>query len=73
MMSSKLHFFFLLIIISLILNIQSARIMDDSSDCEFKGPCKTRKDCYERCGVGKPPFKTALCEPYGSSRVCCCI
>ncbi|KAG2307073.1 hypothetical protein Bca4012_083985 [Brassica carinata] len=73
MMSSKLHFVVLLIIISLILNIQSARVMDDLSDCEFKGPCQKRKDCYERCGVDKPPFKTALCEPYGSSRVCCCI
>ncbi|KAF8100689.1 hypothetical protein N665_0218s0027 [Sinapis alba] len=68
MKSSKLHFVVLLIIISFILNIQSAH-----NDCEFKGPCQNRKDCYERCGVDKPPFKTALCEPYGNSRVCCCI
>ncbi|CAN6803505.1 hypothetical protein Bca4012_076270 [Brassica carinata] len=74
MTSSKLHFVVLLIIISFILNIQSARIIDDSSsDCEFKGPCQKKTDCYERCGVGKPPFKIALCEPYGSSRVCCCV
>ncbi|CAH2047749.1 unnamed protein product, partial [Thlaspi arvense] len=74
MTSSKIHFVVLLIIISFIVNVQSTRIMDASSDCEFKGPCHKREDCNERCGVGKPPFKAALCEPYGSQGlVCCCI
>ncbi|KAL1208064.1 putative defensin-like protein [Cardamine amara subsp. amara] len=74
MASSKFHFAILLIVISLIVNVQSIRVMDDSSDCEFKGSCQTKADCYERCGVGKPPFKIALCEPYGlSGRVCCCV
>ncbi|CAN8272220.1 unnamed protein product [Cochlearia groenlandica] len=74
MMSSKIHFVVFLIVICLIINVQSTRIMDDSSDCEFKGPCKKKEDCYDRCGVNKPPFKTALCVPYGiAGLVCCCV
>ncbi|CAH2065124.1 unnamed protein product [Thlaspi arvense] len=74
MSSSKFHFAIFLIVISLIVNVQSDRIMDDSTVCEFKGPCQKREDCKESCGVNKPPFKTALCESYGiQGHVCCCI
>ncbi|AED96134.1 unnamed protein product [Arabidopsis thaliana] len=73
MMSSKSHFVALLLIIFLIVNVQSTRIMDDSSDCVFKGPCQRRSDCYERCGL-KPPSRAALCQPMGlQGRVCCCL
>ncbi|KAG2266283.1 hypothetical protein Bca52824_073362 [Brassica carinata] len=60
-------------IVSSVIQSEIGIIDDSSSDCEFKGPCQKKTDCYERCGVGKPPFKIALCEPSGSSRVCCCI
>ncbi|ESQ36947.1 hypothetical protein EUTSA_v10002768mg [Eutrema salsugineum] len=74
MTSSKFSFVVLLIIISFIVNVQSTRkIGDSSTDCEFKGPCQTKEDCNDRCGVNTPPFKNALCEPYGSSRQCCCF
>ncbi|ESQ36956.1 hypothetical protein EUTSA_v10003076mg [Eutrema salsugineum] len=73
MTSSKFHFVVLLLIITLIVNVQSTQILDNLSDCEFKGPCQKKQDCYDRCAVNKPPFKTVLCEPYGSARVCCCI
>ncbi|KAG7533862.1 hypothetical protein ISN45_Aa08g014590 [Arabidopsis thaliana x Arabidopsis arenosa] len=74
MMSSKFQFVaLLLIIISLVVNVQSTRIMDDSSDCVFKGPCQRRSDCYSRCGL-KPPSRAALCQPMGlQGRVCCCL
>ncbi|KAF2614656.1 hypothetical protein F2Q70_00008162 [Brassica cretica] len=74
MTSSKLYFVALLIILSaLVSSVQSIRIMDASSDCDFRGPCKKKEDCYDRCGVNKPPFNNAICAPKGSSRQCCCI
>ncbi|XP_019088384.1 PREDICTED: putative defensin-like protein 270 [Camelina sativa] len=73
MAPSKSHFVAFLLIISLIVNVQSIRITDDSSDCTFKGPCHRREDCYKRCGV-KPPSHAALCVPYGvQGLVCCCL
>ncbi|CAH8337374.1 unnamed protein product [Eruca vesicaria subsp. sativa] len=73
MTSSKLYFVALLIIASVLGSVQSTRMMDASSDCEFKGPCTKKEDCYDKCGVNKPPFNNAICAPYGSSRKCCCI
>ncbi|KAL9811213.1 putative defensin-like protein 271 [Arabidopsis thaliana] len=73
MKSSKLGFVALLIIVSLCINVQSARIMDASSDCEFKGPCHKKEDCYDSCGVNKPPFNNAICVPGRDSFQCCCI
>ncbi|CAF1699608.1 BnaC03g16680D [Brassica napus] len=66
MTSSKLYFVALLIILSaLVSSVQYpfVRIMDASSDCDFRGPCKKKEDCYDRCGVNKPPFNNALCAP----------
>jgi len=47
--------------------------MDASSDCEFKGPCHKKEDCYDSCGVNKPPFNNAICVPGRDSFQCCCI
>ncbi|CAN7006502.1 putative defensin-like protein 271 [Brassica rapa] len=74
MTSSKLYFVALLIILSaLVSSVQSIRIMDASSDCDFRGPCKKKEDCYARCEVDRPPFNNATCVHKGSSRQCCCI
>ncbi|KAF8088955.1 hypothetical protein N665_0337s0028 [Sinapis alba] len=73
MASSKLYFVAFLIIASVLVTVQSTRIMGASSDCDFRGPCKKKEDCNDRCGVNKPPFNNAICVPYGSSRQCCCI
>ncbi|KAL1208619.1 putative defensin-like protein [Cardamine amara subsp. amara] len=74
MVSSKNQYVSLLIIVCLLVNsVQSTRIMDDpSQDCEFKGPCQTKRDCFKSCG-GTPPYNNALCVPYGNARICCCI
>ncbi|EOA14462.1 hypothetical protein CARUB_v10027671mg [Capsella rubella] len=73
MTPSKSHFVALLLIIFLIVNVQSARIMDESSDCVFKGPCQKRSDCYERCGV-KSRSLSVLCVPFGRQGLtCCCL
>ncbi|XP_019095861.1 PREDICTED: putative defensin-like protein 270 [Camelina sativa] len=74
MMPSKSHLVALLLIISLIVNVQSIRIMDDSEDCKYKGPCHKREDCFQRCGL-KAPSHGALCVPSGNNleRVCCCL
>ncbi|EOA15136.1 hypothetical protein CARUB_v10028511mg [Capsella rubella] len=72
MTPSKSHFVALLFIIFLMVNVQSDRIMDESSDCVFKGPCHKRSDCYERCAM--KPFVGALCEPLGRQGLtCCCL
>ncbi|XP_019088461.1 PREDICTED: putative defensin-like protein 270 [Camelina sativa] len=73
MAPSKCHFVAFLLIISLVVNIQSIWITDDSSDYMFKGPRHRREDCYKRCGV-KPPSHAALCVPLGDEGlVCCCL
>lgn len=53
--------------------MNSTGIMDASSDCEFKGPCHKKEDCYDSCGVNKPPFNNAICVPGRDSFQCCCI
>ncbi|XP_019088385.1 PREDICTED: putative defensin-like protein 270 [Camelina sativa] len=71
----KSHFVAILLIISLIVNVQSIRIMDDSDDdCKYRGPCHKREDCFQRCGL-KAPSHGALCVPSGVNleRVCCCL
>ncbi|KAG2332943.1 hypothetical protein Bca4012_017435 [Brassica carinata] len=74
MTSSKLYFVALLIIASVFVDVQSTRIMDASSDCDFRGPCKKKEDCSDRCGVNKPPFNNAICAPLGARGLqCCCI
>ncbi|CAF1699606.1 putative defensin-like protein 271 [Brassica napus] len=73
MASSKLYFVALLIIASVFIVVQSTRIKDASSVCDFRGPCKKKENCYDRCGVNKPPFNNAICVPFGRSRQCCCI
>ncbi|KAF8086466.1 hypothetical protein N665_0624s0007 [Sinapis alba] len=74
MLSSKLHFVVLLIIVALLANNgQSTRVMDDKfPECEFKGPCQMKSDCLGTCG-GKP--ENALCIPNPSvdSLQCCCL
>ncbi|CAH8271957.1 unnamed protein product [Arabidopsis lyrata] len=73
MTSMKLHILALFVIVSFLVSAQSTRIMDASSDCEFKGPCHKKEDCYDSCGVNKPPFNNALCVPGRDSFQCCCI
>ncbi|KAF8089237.1 hypothetical protein N665_0512s0003 [Sinapis alba] len=73
MSTSKLYFVALLIIASVLVSVQSIRIMDALLDCDFRGPCEKKEDCYDRCGVNIPPFNNAICAPNGSSRQCCCI
>ena len=53
--------------------VANSGIMDASSDCDFRGPCKKKEDCYARCEVDRPPFNNATCVHKGSSRQCCCI
>ncbi|CAL9231181.1 unnamed protein product [Arabidopsis halleri] len=85
MTSMKLHILALFVIVSFLVSAQSTLnkyfyimmnstgIMDASSDCEFKGPCHKKEDCYDSCGVNKPPFNNALCVPGRDSFQCCCI
>lgn len=53
--------------------VANSEIMDAWSDCDFRGPCKKKEDCYDRCEVDRPPFNNAICVPFGRSRQCCCI
>ncbi|KAL5730956.1 hypothetical protein ACHQM5_003730 [Ranunculus cassubicifolius] len=67
-MASKQAAIVLLLACLIFFSIGEKVVAQTSSDCAFKGDCKTKHDCEKICND-----RAAICVPYKSKLTCCCL
>ncbi|KAL5730955.1 hypothetical protein ACHQM5_003729 [Ranunculus cassubicifolius] len=66
-MVSKKAAFVLLLVCLMFFAMGQNLVAQPSSNCVYKGGCRTRLDCRSICN------STAICAPYNGKATCCCL